>query len=139
MSGEQGRGVSGEVVAALERQAWRHFQRWRLEEAEELARRALALAPERAWAQYLVGEVAARRGDWAGALEGFEAAIARGRRDGETLIRAGEAAWRCGQLERAGRHLQGAWQDEELPAPRRATVSRAMRRLRRLRRPAQPA
>lgn len=121
--------LDDEVAAAIEQQTWRHYTCWRLDDAELLAHRLMKLAPERAWPRYLLGEIAARRLQWEEASTHFKAAIGLGRRDAETLLKAGEAAWRLNRIEEAARYMAASIATPGLDERRRARIQTLLTRL----------
>lgn len=114
--------INATALGALERLAWTRFQTWRLDEADELARRVTLFAPARHWPHYLRGEIATRRKDWSAALSHYEGAIELGHDEPETLIRASQAAWRLARTERAKYYIERALGHRSLPQARRASI-----------------
>ncbi len=96
------------LMKALEQQAWRRFCMWQHDDALELAARLIQMAPERPWAYYLQGEIAGRLGQWERALDMYMKAIALGRRDPETLLRASESAMKLRRIQEAARWMAAA-------------------------------
>lgn len=111
-----------EVMRAMEQQAWRRFCMWRHDAARELAERLMYLAPERAWPHYLLGEIAGRLQRWEEALEAYMKAIALGRRDPETLLRASESAMKLRRVQEAARWMAAAAAHPDIDAARKQSI-----------------
>lgn len=107
-----------EILRALEQQAWRNFLKHRFADALTLADRLGALSPERPWPHYLRGEICNAQRQFGEAQRHYMAAIALGMRDHETLLRAGESAWKAQRHEEAARFMAAAAAHPDMPAAR---------------------
>lgn len=89
------------TLAAIERQAHRHLRKRQFEQAAKLAQRALALAPGRAYAHYIVGEAAWQLGRVEEARESFCRAMSSGEVGCRTIFDAGKASYARRDVGRA--------------------------------------
>lgn len=101
-------GIPDHALTALEYQARRHYRRWRLAEAERLARQVIRWDLGRSVAWFILGDIEMRRMDWARAFEHFQQCVDRSQFDAMAWCRGGEALFRVGQFERARRWLEQA-------------------------------
>ena len=121
--------ASAAAISALEQQVWKFFQKGHLDTAKLLAARITRQAPARSWAHYLLGEIEVKLEQWQLASEHFSRAVELGRRDAETLVRAGEACMKAGDNRGAVAFLGQALETGKLPEPRRRVLARVIEQL----------
>ncbi|MFP4597707.1 MAG: hypothetical protein ACOC9J_05430 [Persicimonas sp.] len=100
--------IPDHALAALEYQARRHYRRWRLERAEQIARRVVRFDLGRAEAWFLLGDVEMRRMNWQRAYQHFQQAVDCRRSEAMAWCRGGEALMHLREFERAEQWLRAA-------------------------------
>ncbi len=117
------------IIRAYEKQVWRHFQKWRFEDARELLERLLILAPEHTWGHYIFGEIAMAEQHPREALEHYRRAMMFGRRDAETLLRASEAAMKLRKVKESAKWMAAALNTPGIHPARRAQIEAFLQKI----------
>lgn len=100
--------IPAHVLTVLEAQARRLYRRRHLQRAEQVARRVLEFDPARAYAWFVLGDIAMRQAQWQAALEHFERVLQCMPQLALARCRGGEALLEMGEPVLAARWFQEA-------------------------------